>query len=65
MNNWPSNEWCTLVSTAVNMTPEEVHSSVSKMYSSGKTITEIKNVLVLTALSFGKKLVFVGTKGTN
>jgi hypothetical protein len=59
-------EWCQKVSRSIpTHTPVELQKMVLGWYYNGKSVDDIKKLLVRTAAAHGKKLVFVGTRGGN
>jgi hypothetical protein len=61
----PTHQWCSTVGKSIDQTSAEVFQMVNHWHQKGKSVEEIKRILVQTAQAKGKKLVFVGTKGNN
>lgn len=57
--------WYSKVSKAMNISTILLKKDVEIMLKNGRSISYIKKVLQLTALSKGKQLCFISKKGTN
>jgi hypothetical protein len=60
-----TDKWLDVVSRKTGMPTKEVREKCNAWFDSGHSLDYIKRILVIIALSKGKKLCFINPQGTN